>query len=159
MLFQKFLQLLVQPLTQGLCLCCKIQIIRTFHTKHTGQPPLKSCIIIFQCQIQHCPFPYRIIPQRNPHCYMIGKLRHKERFSHLWRTYKEIYAAIEKAVYNRYSRHKNSIIQFRHGHGMQSAIPGFLWVFGGLLIDLFLRICYNFIVIFFIRLHPICANR
>lgn len=33
----------------------------------------------YQCkEIQHRSFPHRIIPQRNPHCHMIGKLCHEE---------------------------------------------------------------------------------
>ena len=106
------------------------------------------------------PSPFgRDNPQWKPHCHMVGKLPHKERFSNFRRTYKEVSAAVEKPVHNRRSRWIYGIIQFRHGNGLKPAAPGFLRVLCGLQIDLCCFICYNFFVIFCIRLFPICANR
>ena len=108
------LQLLVQSFAHGLGLRCEVEITGFLHTKHPGEPPLQSGIIVLQRQIEDCPLMHLVLPQRKPHRHMVGKLPHEEGLAHLWRTYEEVGAAVKQVVHDGLPGWINRVVQFGH---------------------------------------------
>ena len=118
MLPNEFFQLFVQSRPQVLSTDCKVEFIRSLHTKHSGHSFLQPLVIIFQSQIQNRSLVDFIFPELLPRTDMVGQLCHKEGFSHLWRTGKQICPRIEQAVNNCLLALINCLVQFIHRNRM-----------------------------------------
>ena len=114
MLPDEAFQLLVKSLAHGLGLRCEVEVAGFLHTEHPGEPPLQPGVIILQRQIEDGALMHLVLPQRKPHCYMVGKLPHKERFAHLGRSYKEVGATVQQVVHDGLPGWIHRVVQLGH---------------------------------------------
>ena len=115
----KSCKLFVKPISKLTRRYRKIQIIRTFCSKHPVQSFLQSVIIIFESKIQNCSFSHIIIPKRHTCTDMVSKLCHKKTFAEFWCSCKNICSRVKQAVNQRRLALIHRVIQLTHRNRFQ----------------------------------------
>ena len=115
----KLLQLLLQSIGELLGFDSEVQQLVSLCSIHSSKALLQTGEIVLQRQIKHRALMHPVIPKGKAIAHMIGKLCHKERFSHLGRTHKEIRSGIQQIVYDWSGSFISSVIKLRNGYRPQ----------------------------------------